>query len=56
MGCAARIALNRQGGRNAAVQATGALAANIPAPGELRAPDDARDEMKGVPLHGYVKE
>ena len=31
------------------------VAANIPAPEELKAPNEVRDEAKGVKLHGYVK-
>ncbi|HWE63859.1 MAG TPA: sulfatase, partial [Chloroflexota bacterium] len=37
-------------GRHAGVQA-----ANIPAPGELKAPNEVPDARKGVRLHGYVR-
>jgi hypothetical protein len=32
-----------------------AAAATIPAPEDLRAPNELKDEAKGVKLHGYVK-
>jgi arylsulfatase A-like enzyme len=34
---------------------SGRQAATIPAPGELRAPNEAPDARKGVALHGYVR-
>lgn len=33
-----------------------AAAANIPAPEDLNAPNELKDEVKGVKLHGYVKQ
>ena len=36
-------------------QRKGGLAADIPAPGALKVPNEVRDAEAGVPLHGYVK-
>ncbi len=37
-------------------QREGVLAANIPAPDALNAPNETRDEQTGTELHGYVEE
>jgi hypothetical protein len=37
-------------------QRRGEIAATIPAPGELKAPNEAPDAAGAVPLHGYVRE